>query len=292
MGLGSMFGKRRRDALDATSVDDASADDAEESADAESDTVDGGGPDDIDWDELDAREWRENGPYDVAEVDPAELDEPDPLRIDLGSLVITGFEGMELRLQIAEDSQQIVSALMIKDDSALEVAVFAAPRSGGLWSELREEITEATNEAGGSIAHVEGPYGTELRRLLPMVTPDGEQGYQPSRMWVPRGRAGACAVSCTGKPPWWRASTDRSSRCWRRSARSSSGVAGMRWLRATCCRCSCPKESSRPADLTRRRAARTSGCTWSASRPDRTRGRAPARCGRTRPRGWRAVRSR
>jgi hypothetical protein len=27
----------------------------------------------------------------------------------------------------------------------------------------------------------------ELRRLIPVTTPDGEQGYQPSRMWVAEG---------------------------------------------------------------------------------------------------------
>lgn len=34
---------------------------------------------------------------------------------------------------------------------------------------------------------VEGPFGVELRRLLPVTTPDGDQGYQPSRMWVVEG---------------------------------------------------------------------------------------------------------
>ncbi|MFW6599780.1 DUF3710 domain-containing protein [Propionibacteriaceae bacterium Y2011] len=143
--------------------------------------------DDTDWDAFDARWWRDDGPYDLSEVDAELLDEPDPMRIDLGSLIVTGFEGMELRLQVSEETQQVMSALLIKGDSALEIAAFAAPRSGGLWSELREEIVTATNEAGGSVAHVKGPFGTELRRLLPVQTPDGEQGYQPSRMWVAQG---------------------------------------------------------------------------------------------------------
>ncbi|MFX4270882.1 DUF3710 domain-containing protein [Propionibacteriaceae bacterium Y1685] len=141
----------------------------------------------VDWDALDDQDWRTDGPYDLGELDDDALDEHDPMRIDLGSLIVTGFEGMELRLQIAEETQQIVSALMIKEDSALEIAAFAAPRSGGLWSELREEIIESTNAAGGSVSQVEGPYGTELRRLLPVRTPDGDEGYQPSRMWVAQG---------------------------------------------------------------------------------------------------------
>ena len=40
---------------------------------------------------------------------------------------------------------------------------------------------------GGSATVVEGPFGVELRRLLPVTTPEGQQGYQPSRMWVAEG---------------------------------------------------------------------------------------------------------
>ena len=29
--------------------------------------------------------------------------------------------------------------------------------------------------------------GVELHRFIPVTTPDGEQGYQPSRMWVAEG---------------------------------------------------------------------------------------------------------
>jgi hypothetical protein len=142
---------------------------------------------DIDVGALDARDWRENGPFDIDEVDLEADTEDDPPRIDLGSMVLTGFEGAELRLQVAEETQQIVSAMLVKGDSALELGAYAAPRSGGLWAELRDEIIESATEAGGSAALVEGPFGVELRRLLPVSTPDGEQGYQPSRMWVVEG---------------------------------------------------------------------------------------------------------
>jgi hypothetical protein len=136
---------------------------------------------------LDAREWRAEGPYDIEEVDLEADTEDDPPRIDLGSMVLTGFPGAELRLQVAEETQQIVSAMLVNGDSALELGAYAAPRSGGLWAELRDEIIESATEAGGSAALVEGPFGVELRRLLPVSTPDGEQGYQPSRMWVVEG---------------------------------------------------------------------------------------------------------
>ncbi len=163
-------------AADAGSTDDASAADAGSTDDATA----------ADLAELDEQEWREDGPWDISEVDDV-TDDSDGPRIDLGSVVVTGHEGMELRLQVDEESQQIVSAMMISDESALEVGAFAAPRSGGMWPELRAEMMTAATDGGGSAAEAVGPFGVELRRLVPVRTPDGEEGYQPSRMWMAEG---------------------------------------------------------------------------------------------------------
>lgn len=190
MGLRRFLGRDRPGDEPIDESDDSQVDDLVETEDDVEDGAesDGAGSDDrARWERLDEQEWREDGPYDITEVDPDLLDEADPMRIDLGSLVLTGFQGMELRLQVAGETQTVVSVLMVKDDSALEVAAFSAPRSGGLWTEIRGDIIEATAEAGGTVAHAKGPFGTELRRLLPMVTPEGEQAYQPSRMWMAEG---------------------------------------------------------------------------------------------------------
>lgn len=192
-----IFRRRRKD-------DELPADEAEETTEFEETTESDESPEDdetdaavegdespetaeLDVEALDSRDWRGAGPWDSTEVDLDVEPLPGRARIDLGSMIITGFGGAELRLQVAEETQQIVSAMLIKGDSALELGAYAAPRSGGLWPELREEIVEAATEAGGSAALVEGPFGVELRRLLPVTTPDGEQGYQPSRMWVVEG---------------------------------------------------------------------------------------------------------
>lgn len=136
---------------------------------------------------LDARDWRSSGPYDITEIDLEDEPEDGQPRIDLGSIILTGFQGAELRLQVAEETSQLISAMLINGNSALELGAYAAPRSGGLWSELRDEMIASATEAGGSASLVEGPFGVELRRLLPVTTPEGEQGYQPSRMWVAEG---------------------------------------------------------------------------------------------------------
>lgn len=196
-----IFRRRRKDDEPVEAVetdqDQTAQDEVDESADVEA-ADDGSGDDgsaesedgaatDLDVDALDSRDWRGAGPWDVSEVDLDIEPLPGRARIDLGSMIVTGSGGAELRLQVAEETQQIVSAMLIKGDSALELGAYAAPRSGGLWPELRDEIIEAATEAGGSAALVEGPFGVELRRLLPVTTPDGEQGYQPSRMWVVEG---------------------------------------------------------------------------------------------------------
>ena len=138
----------------------------------------------LDVDELDAGDWRSEGPWDVTEVDlDVEPAEGQP-RIDLGSMLVTGFPGAELRLQVSEESQQVVSVMLIRGDSAIELGAYAAPRTGGFWPELREELVESATEAGGSAAIVEGP----VRRRA--ATPAA--GHHPRR------RAGLPAIPHVG----------------------------------------------------------------------------------------------
>ena len=65
--------------------------------------------------ELEALEdidWRSSGPYDITEVDSIESTEESP-KIDLGSLILTPLPGSELRLQVAEETGEIVSAMLV-----------------------------------------------------------------------------------------------------------------------------------------------------------------------------------
>lgn len=138
-----------------------------------------------DWAAFDqSRDWREDGPYDFEEVD---LEADDVERLDFGSLIITPIPGCELRMQVAEGTERILSVLVVAGESALELSAYSAPRTPGLWAETREQIIEQTRAAGGSADCVEGPFSTELVRNLPVQTPDGQPAIQPSRMWVVEG---------------------------------------------------------------------------------------------------------
>jgi len=104
------------------------------------------------------------GPYDVTEAPTGVR------RLDLGSLQIPAIEGVEVRVQANPDGaiQQVVLA---NRGSALQLGVFAAPRTEGIWDEVRVEITESLRRDGASIREATGEYGPEL--VAQVRTPDG-----------------------------------------------------------------------------------------------------------------------
>lgn len=141
---------------------------------------------DRDWAAFDAsRDWREEGPFDIEEVD---LDADDVQRLDFGSLIVTPPPGAELRLQVAPGTETIVAILVVLGESAIELSVFSAPRTPGLWAEIRDQMIEQTNAMEGSSSDcVEGPFGTELVRNLQVQTADGRRGLQATRTWMAEG---------------------------------------------------------------------------------------------------------
>ncbi|MGO1384027.1 MAG: DUF3710 domain-containing protein [Arachnia sp.] len=133
------------------------------------------------WDDWDAAFEREEGPYDIEEVD---LGADEVKRLDLGTLIITPFDKMNLQLQV-DKAKEKVQALLISDgSSAMEVAVFAGPTRASMVPEIRGEIIRATAEAKGMVEMVEGPFGAEMRRRLPVTTPEGKAATHLSRTWL------------------------------------------------------------------------------------------------------------
>jgi hypothetical protein len=151
---------------------------------------------------------RAKGPYDSTEVEPELLEAED--RIDLGALVITGMPGMELRLQVDEQSNEVQAVLLVLEDSALELRAFAAPKKTGIWNEVRREIAAEATRMGGTASEAEGPFGTELVLVVPVEDPDNGQIFsQTSRVigidgprWLLRGTVlGRAAVEPEAAPP-------------------------------------------------------------------------------------------
>lgn len=120
------------------------------------------------------------GPYDVADIDEDELAEGGS--IDLGSVVFRPHAETEIRLQVDEESGEVLAAMLVAEDGMLEVRAFAAVRGGDLWSEARKEIASDTAQRGGTATEQDGPFGTELYCQVPVELEDGSAGVQPSRV--------------------------------------------------------------------------------------------------------------
>ena len=107
--------------------------------------------------------------------------------MEFGPLIITPFDGLGLQLHGDPESGVVRALLATYGESGLELALFAAPRTDGLADELREETVEEATQAGGHAELADGPFGPEVRRVLPMEGPEGEQLFHVSRIWLVEG---------------------------------------------------------------------------------------------------------
>ncbi len=152
--------------------------DVEEQTDGDDDASD-------DADDADAElDWRHDGPFDFEEVDLSDDGVP---RIDLGTLILTPWDGLNLQLQVDEQTQKVLAVVGVWGESGLEVAIFAAPSSAGLADSMREEAAAEAVAAGGTADVVVGEFGDELRRTIPQRGPKNEQLYHVSSVWYAEG---------------------------------------------------------------------------------------------------------
>jgi gas vesicle protein len=135
------------------------------------------------------------GPFDVSEITSRDG------YVDLGALLIAPSEGLQLRLEVEEATQRVVAVTMDLNGSSLQLQAFAAPKSEGLWDEIREQIGQSVGSQGGQVEEVQGQFGTELLAKLPAGAPDGSQGYRVARFvgvdgprWFLRGVLGGAAA--------------------------------------------------------------------------------------------------
>ncbi len=123
----------------------------------------------------------DNGPADIhGPFDRAEVDGLDG-RLDLGALWMTGIAGMELRLEVEQESQSVVGVTAVLGESAVQLQAFAAPRSEGIWDDIRTEIAASITSQGGTADETSGPFGTELQARMPGQAPDGRTVFSPAR---------------------------------------------------------------------------------------------------------------
>ena len=84
-------------------------------------------------------------------------------------------------MEIDKATNVVSAASILLDGSSLQVQAFAAPRTEGIWDEIRAEIAESVTQQGGSADDLPGPFGRELLARLPVRTPEGRTGHRPAR---------------------------------------------------------------------------------------------------------------
>lgn len=116
----------------------------------------------------------QSGPWDAAGRFPARE------RMDFGSLQIPVREGLEVQINMAED--QGVWIAVLRGENGLQLQAFAAPKTSGLWDEVRQEIAEEVAKSGGDSEDAEGPFGPELHARVHTGEPGhGRTQKQPVR---------------------------------------------------------------------------------------------------------------
>ena len=118
-----------------------------------------------------------DGPFDSASA-------PTRDEMDFGSLRLVPTADIELRLDVDETSQTLTGMTAVFGEagtSAVQLQVFAAPKTTGVWYGIRREIAEAIVAGGGTAEEVDGPLGTELHVRMPSQGPDGRTTFSPAR---------------------------------------------------------------------------------------------------------------
>lgn len=114
-------------------------------------------------------ETPKSAPADRATRGPFDESEANPVRpyVDLGAIKLLPRPELGVRLEVEEGNKRVVAVALDYAGSTLQLQAFAAPRSSGLWHEIRAQIAAQIQKQGGRTLEAEGSFGPELRAELP-----------------------------------------------------------------------------------------------------------------------------
>jgi hypothetical protein len=97
---------------------------------------------------------RAAGPWDAA------AGYPDGERMDFGSLLVPLRDGFDI--QVSLEQEPGIWIAVVYGNSAIQLQAFAAPKTTGLWEEVRQEIAAEAVKSGGQSDEGDGPFGPEI----------------------------------------------------------------------------------------------------------------------------------
>jgi Protein of unknown function (DUF3710) len=100
------------------------------------------------------------GPYDVRDAPDDDVE-----RVDLGALRVP-VSDLELRVDV-DEAGAALSATLVQTGGQVQLGLFAAPRTEGIWDEVRQEIRASIGQQRGTVQEIEGVFGVELTGTIP-----------------------------------------------------------------------------------------------------------------------------
>lgn len=97
--------------------------------------------------------------------------------LDAGALWLPTLEGATVQFSVDKRRKLVLGVVYVKGNSALQLQVFAAPKSSGLWDDIRAELISAIAAQGGKSQEAEGEYGPEVHAIMPAA---GSKGQKPT----------------------------------------------------------------------------------------------------------------
>lgn len=154
---------------------------------------------------IDAYASDKSAPADRRTAGPLDITEVQGVRpyIDFGSMRIPSRENLQMRLEVEESTQRIVAVSMDFAGSSLQLQAFAAPKSEGIWHEIRTQMRDSIKAQGGETEERVGSLGPELIAKIPLLDENGlKTGHRLARFigvdgpkWFLRGVIGGAALN-------------------------------------------------------------------------------------------------
>ncbi|MFM7030563.1 MAG: DUF3710 domain-containing protein [Micrococcales bacterium] len=120
----------------------------------------------------------QTGPFDVSEA--VSLED----FADFGSIKIRPVDGMDIRLEVEEGSGRIIAVAVNFFQSSLQLQAFAAPKTEGLWAEVRSSIISSVKTQGGIAEERLGSFGPEVAAQVPVHSEEGAETGKRSVRFV------------------------------------------------------------------------------------------------------------
>jgi len=112
------------------------------------------------------------GPFDVTELGLLEN------YIDFGAILIPADNPeLTLRIEVEESTGRLVAVTLDYLGSTLQVSAFSAPKSDGVWAEVRDQLAQSIVAQGGEARLVASGFEDALLAKLPNAE-EGSSGFR------------------------------------------------------------------------------------------------------------------